>query len=103
MAIRTREEILALLATFTEGREDDETLSLVEDITDTVTYLEENTGDVWKEKYEKNDREWRKKYKERFFSVTPDPEPNPELDPELDPEPDPEPITYDELFSDIIN
>ena len=70
MAIRKREEILASLATFTEGREDDATLSLVEDIADTFTYLEENSENEWKEKYEENDKEWRKKYKERFFSGT---------------------------------
>ena len=89
MAIRTREEILASLATFTEGREDDATLSFVEDIADTFTYLEENSENEWKEKYEENDKGWRKKYKERFFSGTPDPEPNPE--PEQ--EPVPEPVT----------
>lgn len=96
MGIRTREEILASLATFTEDREDDATLTLVEDIADTFTYLEENSENKWKEKYEENDKEWRKKYKERFFSGTPDPEPIPE------PEPKPEPVTYDELFGDIM-
>lgn len=93
MAIRTKEELLSKLSVFTDGREDDETLEFVEDITDTLNNLEENSGIEWKEKYEENDREWRKKYKERFFSGEPEPEP--------EPEPESTVVTYDDLFSDI--
>ena len=53
----------------------DEALSLLEDITDTLTDFETKTQDStnWKERYEQNDNEWRNKYKERFMSgVTPD-------------------------------
>ena len=29
-------------------------------------------GEDWKTKYEENDKEWRKKYQDRFFNGTPD-------------------------------
>lgn len=71
MAIKTREEILAAVSGRFGDDTSDETLALVEDITDTITDLEKkanNEGENWKQKYEENDAAWRKKYRDRFFS-----------------------------------
>lgn len=62
---------------FLDDRTDDEAIALLETI-DNEGVDEEN----WKQKYEDNDAEWRKKYTERFKEgkpvVTPTPEPKEE-------------------------
>lgn len=69
MAIKSREDLLNDLNSFIGDNEDDSAISLVEDITDTLTELETNKdNENWKTKYEENDKAWRKKYKDRFFS-----------------------------------
>lgn len=71
MAIRSREEILTSVQAHFGDDTSDETLALVEDITDTITDLESkanNDNEKWKQKYEENDAAWRKKYRDRFFS-----------------------------------
>lgn len=93
MAVRTREELISTLNAVIGDRVDDETITLLEDITDTFTDLEDkskNNTEDWKEKYEKNDAEWRKKYTERFFSKEPEPEP----------EPEPEKVSFESLFDE---
>lgn len=70
MAVKTRKEILeSLKGRFGEEPTDDD-ISLLEDITDTFTDFEEKTSDAtnWKNKYEENDKAWKKKYSDRFFS-----------------------------------
>lgn len=70
MAVKTREEILeSLRGRFGEEPTDDD-IAMLEDITDTFTDFEEKTSDAtnWKNKYEENDKAWKKKYSERFFS-----------------------------------
>ena len=85
MAVRTREEILNSVRERFGDDTTDETLALVEDITDTLTDLENknaNSGENWEQKYKENDAAWRKKYRDRFFSGGSDddggePDPNP--------------------------
>lgn len=70
MAIKTREEILESIRGRFGDDTSDETISLVEDITDTITDMERKAngnGTDWKKKYEENDANWRKKYRDRFF------------------------------------
>lgn len=70
MAVKTREEILeSLRDRFGEEPTDDD-IAMLEDITDTFTDFEEKTSDAtnWKNKYEENDKAWKKKYSDRFFS-----------------------------------
>lgn len=74
MAVKTREEILETIRTRVGDQTDDETISFLEDVTDTLTDLETraNGNDkTWEQRYKDNDTEWRKKYKERFFSSEP--------------------------------
>lgn len=70
MAIKTKEEILDLIKGKLKDDTSDEALALIEDVTDTLGDLETRTkdSDEWKNKYETNDKEWRERYKARFFN-----------------------------------
>lgn len=70
MAIKSREELLKSLNALIGDNSSDENLEILEDVTDTLKDYEEKTADQtdWKTKYEQNDADWRKKYKERFLS-----------------------------------
>lgn len=99
MAVKTREEILEAVRARVGEQTDDETISFLEDVSDTLTDLEtkaKGDGTDWKSKYEENDAEWRKKYTERFYSSDPNPDPVP-------PKPDDTPIpkTFAELFTTV--
>lgn len=99
MAVKTKEEIIEELEPRVGEQTDDETIAFLEDITDTLTYLEtkaKGDGTDWKTKYEENDAEWRKKYTERFYSSDPNPDPKP---PKLDDTPKPK--TFGELFTTV--
>lgn len=100
MAVKTREEILESFRTRLGENPDDDSISFLEDVTDTLDDFEKRAngdGTDWKSKYEENDANWRKKYTERFFSG----EPNPEPKPEPKPEPDNTPRTFSDLFKEI--
>ena len=94
--IKSKEELLASISAKLEGDTSDETISLFEDISDTLTDMETKAngdGTDWKAKYEENDAEWRKKYKERFFnSSAPDDNEGGEDEP-------PVKRTFDDLFT----
>lgn len=98
MAVRNKEEILDAIKTRVGEQTDDETISFLEDVSDTFTDLETRAnggGEDWKTKYEENDKSWRERYTSRFFSKEPEPEPNPE------PEPEPEvKKTFSDLFKE---
>lgn len=96
MAVKTREEILESFKTRLGENPDNDSISFLEDFTDTLDDFEKRAkgdGTDWKSKYEENDANWRKKYTERFFSVEPEPEPKPE--------PDDTPRTFSDLFKEI--
>lgn len=97
MAVVNKDTIMERLRENFNGNDSDEVLGLLEDVTDTLndyqSRLEEN-GD-WKERYEQNDREWRQKYKDRFFNNEPEPDPEPEPDKDLE---QATPTTFEELF-----
>lgn len=98
MAVKTREEILETFKTRLGENPDDESISFLEDVTDTLDHLEKRAngdGTDWKSKYEENDANWRKKYTERFFSDEPEPEPEPEQKPNNTPR------TFSDLFKEI--
>lgn len=70
MAIRTKEEILERIKAKLGDDNSDETISIIEDISDTMDDYNAKVKDStdWKAKAEQIDAEWREKYKERFFS-----------------------------------
>lgn len=85
MAVKTREDILTAIKAKLGEQTDDDTIALLEDVTDTFTDLETKAngdGTDWKKKYEETDEAWRKKYTERFYSTEPTPEPNTNPEPE---------------------
>lgn len=61
MARRTREELVAAFRAYAGDRNDDDTIALVEDISDSF-----GDGEDWQAKYEENDRQWRERYLSRF-------------------------------------
>ena len=98
MAVKNKEEILEAIKTRVGDNTDDETISLLEDVSDTFTDLETRAngdGEDWKTKYKENDKTWRERYTNRFFSKEPEPDPKPE------PEPEPEvKKTFSDLFKE---
>ncbi len=92
--VKTKEEILEQIKARLGEDTSDEALSFIEDITDTLTDYETRTNDTtdWKQKYEDNDKQWRERYKERFFSgetVEEEEEEQAETEP---------PLSFDDLF-----
>ena len=94
MAIKSKAEILELVKARIGDDTSDEALAIIEDVTDTLDDYETRIADSgdWKARYEQNDAEWRKKYKERFFAPTEEPE---EID---EPEDVEEKRTFEDLF-----
>ena len=97
MAVKTREEILESLRDRFGEEPTDEDIAMLEDITDTFKDFEEKTSDAtkWKNKYEENDKAWKKKYSDRFFSKDDD-----KNDPDEPEDPDDKQMTtFDDLFT----
>lgn len=72
MAIITKEEMINKIKETVTDNTSDSAISLIEDISDTMDSL--NGKDDWKTKYEENDAMWRKKYTERFYAGSDEPE-----------------------------
>lgn len=70
MAIRTIDEILESVRTRVGDSTEDADIEFIEDVSDTLNDLSSKASgqEDWKAKYEENDKTWREKYKERFFS-----------------------------------
>lgn len=85
MAVLNREEFTARVKAIIGERTDDEALAAVQDLVETFDGIAGEESD-WKKKYEENDREWRIKYRDAFFTGKPDKEPEEEKDdhPETD-------------------
>lgn len=83
MAIKKREELLNSFKSLLGERTDDESLTILEDLSDTLTAMETPGTDDWEQKYKENDEMWRKRYKERFFEGTP--QPNPQAEGSIEP------------------
>jgi hypothetical protein len=64
MAKLSKDELLEKVKKYIGDRNDDETLEIIEDISDSVDTTD---ADEWKQKYEDNDKMWRDKYISRFF------------------------------------
>ena len=72
MSVLNREDFLARINERVGEDTSDEALAFVADMTDTFSALETASADNtnWKQKYEDNDKEWRERYKARFFDGT---------------------------------
>ena len=95
MSIKSREELFNDIKTKIGDSTDDETLALLDDIDDTLSDYEARISDTtdWKTRYEENDKEWRKRYTERFFN-----KPEDEDKPKDNHEDKPKKLTFEDLF-----
>lgn len=102
--VRSKDEILEIIKSRVGDRADDETISFIEDVTDTLNDYEtktSNDGEDWKAKYEENDKAWRQKYIDRFFAPEPDKKDTTVIPPLDDNEPDEgKPTKFEELFKE---
>ena len=92
MAVRTKDDLMAAIKNKFGEDSSDDTLNLLEDITDTINDLESNHGTDWKKRFEENDTMWRNKYRDRFYSSD-----NPADEPDFPDEP-PKQLNFDDLF-----
>ena len=98
MAVKSKEELLESIKGLLADDTSDESIALLEDITDSFDAQKTATDtEDWKKKYEENDREWRKKYRDRFFSTGSEDVPQPK---ELQAEPDNSPKRFEDLFKE---
>ena len=66
MAVKTIDEIMTKVRERIGEDDSDEAIEFIEDISDTLESFS-NVED-WKTKYEENDKKWREKYRDRFFT-----------------------------------
>ena len=80
-----------------EALGEDADVSILEDVADTYDAVADHSdADEWERRYNENEAAWRKRYRDRFESGTPDPvRKNPEDDPQ---EEEIKVKTFDELF-----
>ena len=64
MAKLSKDELIEKVKKYVGDRTDDETIEIIEDISDSIDSSE---ADEWKQKYEENDKMWRDKYISRFL------------------------------------
>lgn len=92
MAIRSKDEIMTQLQTIIGEDTSDETLTFIQDVSDTLA--NENSAERIKEletQLETQDKEWRAKYRDAFFTGKPDESLN-------EPEDDGKPSKFEDLF-----
>ena len=64
MAKLSKDELIKKVRKYVGDRTDDETIEIIEDISDSI---DSSDADEWKQKYEENDKMWRDKYISRFL------------------------------------
>lgn len=100
MAVRSNDEIMAMIKERIGDATDDDTITFIEDINDTLNDYSARTADAtnWRQKYEENDAEWRKKYRDRFFGAE-----NPEEEVIEDTDEVQTPTKFEDLFEEVEN
>lgn len=66
MAVKTVDEIMGKVREIIGEDDSDEAIGFIEDISDTLESF--SNAEDWKTKYEENDKKWREKYRDRFFT-----------------------------------
>lgn len=66
MAVKTVDEIMKKVRERIGEDDSDEAIEFIEDISDTFESFSKTED--WKTKYEENDKKWREKYRDRFFT-----------------------------------
>lgn len=99
MAVRTKEELLTSLRANLADETADDSIALIEDISDTLTDAETRAngdGINWEQKYKDNDANWRKRYTERFYNTEVEGVPEQEQKGEQEPRK----LTFENLFKE---
>ena len=102
MAVLTREQFMEKLNTLTDGKTDDDTLTMIQDFSDTFKSLEEKV-DVeavrgeYEDKLKTLDDTWRNKYRDAFFNGAEEKKDEEEEEEEEEKE---EPHKYEDLFKE---
>lgn len=71
MAVLNKDDFFSRLNSAFGTDTSDDTISFIEDMTDTYNDLEQkasNSGENWEQRYHDLDAAWKKKYQARFFS-----------------------------------
>lgn len=86
MAVLGKSDLIAKINTMLGENPSDEALSLLEDVSDTITDYEKRSEgkEDWETKYHELDKSWRTKYRDRFLSKPTEPEQEVEEDDEPD-------------------
>lgn len=90
MAKLSKDELIEKVKKYIGDRTDDETIEIIEDITDSI---DTSDADEWKRKYEENDKMWRDKYVSRFFDKKEE-----DVEPPTEYEEEKEYNSYEDLF-----
>lgn len=64
MAKLSKDELIEKVKKYVGDRTDDETIEIIEDISDSI---DSSDADEWRQKFEDNDKMWRDKYISRFL------------------------------------
>lgn len=93
MAKLSKDELIDKVKKYVGDRTDDETIEIIEDISDSI---DSSDADEWKQKFEENDKMWRDKYISRFVEKKED-----ELDPPTEDEEDEKEYnSFEDLFEE---
>lgn len=92
MAKLSKDELIEKVTKYVGDRMDDETIEILEDISDSI---DSSDADGWKQKYEENDKMWRDRYISRFVEKKED-----ELDTPAEQEEEKEYSSFDDLFEE---
>lgn len=92
MAKLSKDELIEKIKKYVGDRTDDETIEIIEDISDSI---DSSDADEWKQKYEENDKMWRDKYISRFLEKKED-----ELDTPTEQEEEKEYNSFEDLFEE---
>lgn len=93
MAKLSKDELIEKVKKYVGDRTDDETIEIIEDISDSI---DSSDADEWRQKFEENDKMWRDKYISRFLEKKED-----ELDtPTEHEEEEKEYNSFDDLFEE---
>lgn len=97
---KTKEELINAFNGIIGERTDDDVVSFLENLTDTIDDYANSENENYKKKYEENDKEWRERYMKRFRDGADEEKPVPPIT--IDP-PEPtkeESIKIDDLFKE---
>ena len=93
MAKLSKDELIEKIKKYVGDRTDDETIEIIEDISDSI---DSSDADEWKKKFEENDKMWRDRYISRFVEKKED-----ELDTPTEHEEDEKEYnSFDDLFDE---